>query len=312
MPRIVIVQKPPVLLDRTQTIARAASAAREAADSGAELVVFPEAFVPGYPIWVWRLRPGSDMSLSERLHGQLLANAVNLEGDELSPLYTAARERKITVVCGVNERDATYSRSTIFNTVIVIGPDGTLRNRHRKLMPTNPERMVWGLGDASGLNVDDTPVGRLGTLICWESYMPLARFALYAQGVEVYVAPTYDSGQRWLATMQHVAREGACWVLGSGFALRAGDLPRDLPGRAELYPNDDEWINPGDSVVVAPNGKIFAGPLHEEYGVLSADIDLERVGDARRTLDVAGHYGRPDVFQLDVNRGPRKHVTFST
>ena len=310
MPRVAIVQKPPVLLDRAATIESAAAAVREAAEAGAQLVVFPETFVPGYPAWIWRLRPGGDAKLTERLHAQLLANAVDLDSEDLAPLCKAARQHKVTVVCGVNERDARFSRSTIYNTVVLIGPAGAILNRHRKLMPTNPERMVWGMGDATGLNVIETPAGRLGTLICWENYMPLSRFALYAQGVEVYVAPTYDSGERWLASMQHIAREGGCWVLGSGFALRGRDIPEGFPGKAELFPDPDEWINPGDSVIVAPGGKIAAGPLHQAFGVLTADIDLDLCGVARRTLDTAGHYSRPDIFQLHVDRRPLKPVEF--
>jgi nitrilase len=310
MPRVAIVQKPPVLLDRAASIEGAVVAASEAAQAGAQLIVFPEAFVPGYPDWIWRLRPGRDAKLSERLHAQLLANAVNLDGDDLAPLYRAARQHKVTIVCGINERDANFSRGTIYNTVVIIGPDGTILNRHRKLMPTNPERMVWGMGDATGLNVIATPVGRVGTLICWENYMPLSRFALYAQGVEVYVAPTYDNGERWLASMRHIAREGGCWVLGSGFALRGRDVPDGVPGKAELYPDPEEWISPGDSAIVAPGGKLVAGPLHKEFGVLTADIDLDLCGVARRTLDTAGHYSRPDIFQLHVDRRPLKPAEF--
>ena len=211
----------------------------------------------------------------------------------------------------MNERDAEFSGGTLYNTVVVIGPDGVVLNRHRKLMPTNPERMVWGFGDASGLRTVETLCGRVGTLICWESYMPLARYALYAQGVDVYVAPTYDSGERCVATAQHIAREGGCWVLGSGCAFRASDIPDAVPGKAELFRNPDEWVNPGDSVIVAPGGKIVAGPMHEELGILYADLDLERVGMARRSLDVVGHYSRPDIFDLRVNARALKPVEFT-
>ena len=235
---------------------------------------------------------------------------MSLGGDDLAPLYQAAKEHNVTIVCGVTERDADFSRSTIYNTAVVIGADGRLMNRHRKLMPTNPERMVWGFGDASGLKVQDTPCGRIGTLICWENYMPLARCALYAQGVEIYIAPTYDSGDRWIATLQHIAREGGCWVVACGAAFQARDLPDSIPGKEELYPNPDDWVNPGDSVVVAPGGKIAAGPLRRELGILYADIDLEQVGIARRSLDVVGHYLRPDIFQLHVNTKALKPVAF--
>jgi nitrilase len=311
MPRIAVIQQAPVFLDRAATLARAVGALRDAAQADAKLVVFPEAFIPGYPAWVWRLRPGPDMALADRLHARLRDQAVSLAGDDLLPLREAAKEHQVTVVCGIEEMDAEYSRGTLYNTVVTIGPDGSLLNRHRKLMPTNPERMVWGLGDASGLKVVDTPCGRVGTLICWESYMPLARSALYAQGVQIYVAPTYDSGDRWIATTRHIAREGGCWVVGSGCALQGRDLADGLLDEAALYPDADEWINGGDSVVVAPGGKIVAGPLHEQFGMLLAEIDLERVGLAQRSLDVAGHYARPDIFRLQVDRRAFAPVEFA-
>jgi nitrilase len=248
------------------------------------------------------------MALAEQIHARLLANAVDLDQAHLQPLQQAAREHEVTIVCGMHERDATFSRATLYNTVVTIGPEGELLNRHRKLMPTNPERMVWGFGDARGLRVVDTPVGRLGALICWENYMPQARLALYAEGIELLAAPTYDSGERWVASMQHIAREGGCWVLGAGCVLQGRDLPRDFPGREQLYPDDDEWINGGDSAVVAPGGRLVAGPLHNERGTLFAEVDLERVGSARRSLDVAGHYSRPDLFTLQVHRQPQRPV----
>jgi nitrilase len=312
MARIAIVQQPPVFLDRAATLDKAVAALDEAARAGARLVVFPEAFIPGYPAWMWRLRPGDDMALTEQLHARLRANAVDLSSEDLAPLRQAAHQHEVTVVCGINERDDGFSRNTLYNSVVVIGPDGAIANRHRKMMPTNPERMAWGFGDASGLKVVDTPCGRVGALICWENYMPLARCALYAQGIEVYVAPTYDSGDRCLATMQHIAREGGCWVLGSGCAFQGRDIAATLPDKAKpLYPDADEWIHPGDSVVVAPGGKIVAGPLHEACGILYADIDLARVGMAQRSLDVTGHYARPDLFQLHVNTAPARPVVFS-
>jgi nitrilase len=171
--------------------------------------------------------------------------------------------------------------------------------------------MVWGAGDATGLKVVDTPCGRVGALICWESYMPLARYALYAQGIDLYVTPTYDNGERAVATMQHIAREGGCWVVSCGCAFQARDIPDAFPGKAELFPRAEEWINPGDSVVVAPGGKVVAGPLHEERAILYAEIDLERVGMARRSLDVVGHYARPDLFELKVNTRPQRPLQLS-
>ncbi|HEY8698379.1 MAG TPA: carbon-nitrogen hydrolase family protein [Rhizomicrobium sp.] len=310
MPSVAIVQQAPVLLDKAASLGSAVAAVREAAAKGANIVVFPEAFIPGYPAWIWRLRPGTDARLTEQIHSALFTNAVDLGTDDLAPLRAAAREHKVCIVCGLNEREGEFGRGTLYNTVVVIGPDGTVLNRHRKLMPTNPERMVWGMGDASGLKTVATPHGRLSALICWENYMPLARYAVYAQGVEIYVAPTYDAGETWISTMRHIAREGGCWVVGSGFALQAKDIPASFPGKAQLYPDADEWINPGDSVVVAPGGKLVVGPLHKEYGLLYAEIDLESIPAAKRTLDTTGHYARPDIFHLAVNRSPSLPIEF--
>jgi len=311
MSKLAIVQEPPVFLDRDGTIESAVKFVGQAATQGAELVVFPEAYVPGYPAWVWRLRPGGDWDPSERLHQRLLEQAVDLERGDLDPLCEAARRHRVTILCGVNERAGDMSRTTLYNSYVVIGSDGGLLNRHRKLMPTNPERMVWGFGDGSGLNVVDTPCGRVGTLICWENLMPLARCSLYAQGVEIYFAPTYDSGDDWIGSLRHIAREAGCWVVGSGNLLRGSDLRVEVVGLEDIYPDPDEWVNPGDSVVIAPGGEMVAGPLHKEQGILYAEVDTARVGPARRTLDVVGHYSRPDIFRLNVNRQPQSPVEFT-
>ena len=310
MCRVAIVQTAPAMLDKDAGIRKAVTRLEAAANQGAVLVVFSETFLPGYPAWVWRLRPGADWQLSEALYQRLTTQAIDLATDDLLPLCEAARRLQLTVVLGVVERDPDYGRTTLYNTVVIIGPDGSMLNRHRKLMPTNPERMVWGLGDASGLRVVETAAGRLGSLICWENYMPLARYALYAQGMQVHIAPTYDTGEGWLGTLQHIAREGRCWVLGCGHLLRGRDLPEDLPGREQLYPDPEEWINPGDSVVIEPGGRVAAGPLHEEDGLLIHDIDPAQTAVARRALDVTGHYARPDIFQLRVHRAALPPVAF--
>ena len=310
MIQLAIIQKAPVFLNKQKTIASAVSLVKEAATAGADLVIFTEAFIPGYPAWIWRLKPGADFGLTSEIHARLLKNAVNLEGDDLHPLYAAAKKFKVTIVCGMNERESQLSRATLYNTVVVIGPDGKLLNRHRKLMPTNPERMVWGFGDATGLKVVETASGRIGTLLCWENYMPLARYALYAQGVEIYIAPTYDSGDSWIGSLQHIAREGCCWVVGSGNILKANDIPDDFPEKARLYPDNEEWVNPGDSVVIAPGGAIVAGPLRKEDGILYCDIDCARVAQSKRALDVAGHYSRPDIFTLHVNSKAQTPIVF--
>jgi nitrilase len=308
--RIAVIQKPPVMLDREKTIDRALDSVDEAVGQGASLLVFPEAYIPGYPTWIWRLRPGGDMALSGEIHARLRANAVDIARGDLQLVQDAAARHGVTIVLGVNELDSNFSGTTLFNTVVIIGPEGTILNRHRKLMPTNPERMVWGIGDATGLRVVDTPAGRLGALICWESYMPLARYALYAQGIEIYVAPTWDTSDTWLATMRHIAMEGGCWVIGTATALQGSDLPDDFPERDRLF-DPEEWINDGNAVVVKPMGKVVAGPLNREKGILYAEIDEEDARRARRSLDVCGHYSRPDIFSFSVDRRPLDPVNFS-
>ncbi|HYW27202.1 MAG TPA: carbon-nitrogen hydrolase family protein [Terriglobales bacterium] len=306
--RVAVVQHPPVLLDREATLARGVELLDEAARAGARLISFPETWVPGYPEWLWRLRPGQDRALTDEIHARLLRNAVDLDAGHLEPLQDAAREHGVTVLVGVHERDGRFSRGTLYNTAVLVGPDGAILNRHRKLVPTNAERMVWGQGDGSGLRVVETPAGRVGGLICWENYMPLARFALYSQGLDFYIAPTWDAGSGWVSTMRHIALEGRCWVLGNGTAMRGRDVPADFPGRERLFPDQDDWFNPGDSVVVGPDGRVMAGPLRDEHGVLYADCDPAAAAAGRRTLDVAGHYGRPDVFRLEVRMEPRTPV----
>ena len=224
MIKVAIIQQAPIFLDKEKTIQKAVALIEEAAGSGAKLIVFPETFIPGYPDWIWRLRPANDEKLTEEIHALLLSNSVNLETGDLLSICNSAKKHKVTVVCNVNERDFENSQTTIYNTNVIIGSKGQILNRHRKLMPTNPERMVWGFGDASGLKVVETSCGKIGGLICWENYMPLARYSLYAQGVEIYIAPTWDNGDIWISSMRHIAKEGACWVLGSGSAIRASDM----------------------------------------------------------------------------------------
>lgn len=312
MATLAVVQKAPVFLNKTATISRAVNSVTEASSKGAELVIFTEAFIPCYPAWIWRLRPGKDGRLSEQLYSRFFENALVMEYDDLSTLCESARKYNVTIVCGIVERDNKFSRATLYNTTVVIGPDGSILNRHRKLMPTNPERMVWGFGDASGLKVIDTPFGRLATLICWENYMPLARYALYSQGVEIYIAPTYDSGNAWIGTLQYISREGRCWVVGCGNLLRGSDIPDDFPDKDSIYPDKDEWINPGDSIVIAPGGDIVAGPMCKEEGILYCDVDNKLAAEAKRSLDVAGHYSRSDIFKLHVNTKEQPPVDFDS
>ena len=307
--KVAVVQAPPVLLDRAATIERMLGRMDEVAAAGAGLIVFPEAYVPGYPTWVWRLKPGADMALAGEIHARLREQAVDLDRGGLAPIAERAARLGVTVVSGVHEIDGQFSGTTLFNTVVVIGPDGAILNRHRKLMPTNPERMVWGCGDGRGLKVVDTPAGRIGTLICWENYMPLARYALYAQNLEIHVAPTWDCGEEWVASMRHIAREGGCWVIGTATAIQGKDIPENFPERGRLF-EDEDWLCDGGAVIVRPSGKIAAGPLMREKGVLYGEIDPDAARRSRRSLDVTGHYARPDLFELRVDRSARPAVAF--
>lgn len=307
--KIAIVQNPPAYLNKEKTIALAVEYIERAAKNGAALIVFPEAYISGYPTWVWRLRPGDDMGLMGEIHERMVQSAVDLSSDDMKPVLDTAKKHKVTVVIGLNEIDSEFSGSTIFNSVVVVGPDGSILNCHRKLMPTNPERMVWGSGDASGLRVVDTPVGRIGTLICWENYMPLARYALYAQNLDILVAPTWDVGEVWQASMRHIAREGGCWVLTTAMALESSDMPADFPERDIVFPTE-EWINVGGAMVVGPSGSVGGGPLVEKKEILYAEIDSDASKKARRSLDVAGHYSRPDIFTLNIDRSKINPVDF--
>lgn len=310
MTKIAVFQQPPVYLDLDKSMSRAIDLIEEAARDGAQMVVFPEAWFPGYPTFVWRLPPGAGMGKTDELFTRLQTNSVDLSRRGMAPLQEAAKEHGVVIVAGYQELDGAVSGSTLFNSCIIIDADGTIANNHRKLMPTNPERMVWGFGDGAGLNVVETAVGRVGALLCWENYMPLARYALYSQNIDIYVAPTWDSGETWLATMQHIAREAGCWVIGCATSLEASDIPADIPYYDELFPNKDEWVNPGDAVVYKPFGGLHAGPMHREKGVLFAEIDVKAARSSRRKFDASGHYARPDVFSLHVNRTMQAPVTF--
>lgn len=308
--KIAVVQQPPVYLDKARSIERAVELMAQAAEEGSRLIVFPEAWLPGYPTFVWRLSPGADMAKTDELYALSQANSVDLSKDDLAPVKEAAKEHGMVVVIGHQELDGAVSGSTLFNSVAIIDADGRMLNNHRKLMPTNPERMVWGFGDGSTLRVVETAVGRVGALLCWENYMPLARFALYAQNIDIYCAPTWDSGPSWLATMQHIAREGGCWVIGCATSIEAADVPETLIHRTELFPDDGEWINPGDAVVHKPFGGQVAGPMHKKKGLLIAEIDVDAARASRRKFDVAGHYARPDIFRLTVNQVPQSPIGF--
>jgi nitrilase len=300
---VAAVQAAPVFLNREATVEKTCRRIAEAAGRGARLVVFPESFIPCFPDWVWLALPTGDSGeIHNRLYIDLLANAVAVPSAATDRLGEAARDAGAHVVIGVTEVNAEASGASLYNTLLFFGPDGSLLGKHRKLIPTSAERLVWGQGtDGGTLRTYDTPLGKLGGLICWENYMPLARYALYARGVQLYVAATWDCGDVWLATLRHVAKEGRTFVLGCCTALRAADLPDTFTLKDQLYPDPDEWINPGGSAIVGPDGKLLAGPVLEREEILYAEVDLRRSIAGKRTLDVAGHYARPDVFELIVH-----------
>jgi nitrilase len=303
--RVAAVQASYVLMDQAATLDRVAALTGEAAAQGAQLAAFPEVFVPGTPIWI-DTRPIWDGD--EDWFRLLAENAVVVPGPATERLGAIARDNEVWLVIGVEERER--HGGTIYNTVLYFSPGGALAGRHRKLVPTGSERTVWGMGDGSTLRVVDTPFGRVGGLICWENYMPLARFHMYAQGVDLWIAPTLAVGDGWISTLQHLARENRMFVAGVNPVLHAGQIPAGFPHRDRLVPpgyleDNGPWLEEGNTVIIAPNGKIIAGPVREKEETLIADLDLGAVLAARRHLDPAGHYNRPDVFRLHVDTSPR-------
>ena len=304
---IAAVQACPAFMDLDASVEKACSLIAEAGAAGAALAVFPECFLPGYPLWVWFIPPGHTHPLRE-LFSLLHANSVAVPGPAVDRLCAAARAANVTVVMGINERNEEASGSTLFNSILFIGADGELLGKHRKLVPTGGERLVHGRGDGSGLRVHDTPFGKLSGLICWENYMPLARYALGSWGTQVHAAPTWDRGEPWLSTLRHVAKECRCFVVGCGSPMRKDDLPDSLAFKAKYLGDVEGWLNPGDSMIVDPDGKVLAGPAGEEETILYALVRAEQLTGPRWQLDIAGHYARPDIFRLQVDRSARPMI----
>ena len=302
--RIAAVQAAPVFLDLDATIEKACGLIETAAKGGASLVAFPEAFVPGYPVWVWFIPSGKTHPL-RALYARLHANSVAIPGPEVNRLCEAAADSGVTVAIGVNERNSEGSDSTLYNTLLYLGAEGRVLGKHRKLIPTAGERLVWGQAAGSDLEVFELPFGRLSGLLCWENYMPLARYALTAWGEQIHVAPTWDRGEPWISTMRHVAKESRCFVLSACQAFHMDDIPDELEFKAEYLNGVDGWLNPGLSLIVDPDGKVLAGPLEAEEGILYADVHPDQLVGPRWQLDTAGHYARPDIFELRVHREPR-------
>ena len=286
--RVACIQAEPVIFDRDATIAKIGALAQEAAAGGAELVLFPETFVPVYPSNRWA-RDLAHGTAGARVFGRLLEQSVEVPGPHADELGAIAREHGLWLAVGVNERE----RGTIYNALLLFGPDGALALHHRKLVPTNHERLVWGQGDGRGLDTVDTGAARVGGLICWENLMPLARFALYERGVEIYLAPTADDSDDWHASLRHIARESRAFVVSSCSFQRAASYPDDVPLAA-----GDDLLDRGGSAILSPTGEYLAGPLWDEEGMLFADLDPAALHAARQRFDPAGHYHRPELLSL--------------
>ena len=290
--KVACAQVEPVLFDRDATIGRIAEVAGEVAGNGAQLVLFPEAFIPAYPSnrWVRFLAGGQD---SKSAWAKLARSSLEIPGPDSDRIGEIAREHGLLLAVGANELDG----GTIYNALLLYGPDGELALHHRKLVPTNHERLVWGQGTGAGLEADETGVGRVGGLICWENFMPLARFSLYQSGVEIYLAPTAEDSEQWHDSMKHIARESRAFVLSCCVLQRASSFPDDVQ-----LAEGDELIGRGGSAILAPDGSYLAGPLWDEEGILYAELDPQRLYEERQRFDPAGHYHRPDVFRLKVRR----------
>jgi nitrilase len=310
--KVAVVQAAPVLFDREATVEKACRLTVEAAAQEAQLILFPEALVPAYPRGLaFGTVVGGRSAEGRRTWQRYWANAVDVPGPATEALGAAARQGNAYLAVGVIERDSQFSQGTLYCTLLYFGPDGRLLGKHRKLKPTGAERLIWGEGDGSTLTVIQTEIGRIGGLICWENYMPLARMAIYGKGVEIYLAPTADARDTWHATLRHIACEGRCFVLGCNQFVTRAMYPADLEGIEDLA-GQPEVICRGGSAIISPLGEVLAGPLYDQEGVLFAEFDLAEVARGKFDFDVVGHYARPDVFQLTINERPAPPVANET
>ncbi len=303
--QVAVVQAAPVMFDTRRSLQKVADLTADAAKMGAGLVVFPEAFIAGYP-------KGHDFGVSVGIRSpagrddfrRLFESAIEVPGVGTEFLGAVARDQGVHLVVGVIERDG----GTLYCTALIFAPDGTLLGKHRKLMPTAMERVIWGSGDGSTLPVVSANLGKIGAVICWENYMPLLRMAMYAKGIELYCAITVDDRDTWVPTITHIALEGRCFVLSACQLLRRSDLPGDYP--TDRFPAAQQTLIRGGSCIIGPLGQILAGPKYGEECILSAELDLADLPRAKFDFDVVGHYARPDVFRLEVNEKPMKSVSF--
>jgi len=311
--RVAVVQSAPVLFEKEATVRKALGLVKDVAAQGARIVMFPEAYVPAYPRGLtFGMRVGSRTLEGRRTWERYWANSVNVPGPDTEALGAAAGEAGVYLAVGVVERDQDFGGGTLYCSLLYFGPDGRLLGKHRKLKPTASERLIWGEGDGSTLTVVSTEYGRMGGLICWENYMPLARAAMYGKGVEIYMAPTADARETWQSTLRHIALEGRCFVLGCNQYVTKSMYPRDLVGIVEELEEQPEVMCRGGSVVISPLGEVLGGPLWDKEGVIYADLDMGEIARGKLDFDAVGHYSRPDVFQLRVNDKPLRPVSYGS
>lgn len=305
--RAAVIQAAPVAFDRERTLRKAAELTAEAAARGAELAVFPEAFVSAYPRGLsFGAVVGARTAEGRDQYRRYWDSAVDVPGPAVDALSEMAARSHVHLVMGVIERDG----GTLYCTVLFFAPDGRYLGKHRKLMPTASERLIWGYGDGSTLPVFDTPLGLLGAVICWENYMPLLRMTMYAKGIQLYCAPTADGRDTWAASMRHIALEGRCFVLSCNQFCRRSDYPEDY--ESPFGDEPDTVISRGGSCIVGPLGEFLAGPDYTDEAILVADLDMGDIPRGKFDFDVVGHYARPDIFQLRVNEQPRPAVSAMT
>ncbi|WP_419872548.1 carbon-nitrogen hydrolase family protein [Candidatus Pristimantibacillus sp. PTI5] len=308
--RVAVVQAAPILFDKESAFQKIEKYSLEARQQGAKLLVFPEVFLSGYPRGLTLgTRVGSRTSGGREDWSRYWESSIDIPGEDTDRLGEIANENDLYLVVGVVERDQEFSGSTLYNSIVYIGPDGEVLGKHRKLMPTGAERLLWGQGDGSSLTVIDTPFGRIGGLICWENYMPLARTAMYAKGIDILITPTADARATWQATLQHIACEGRCFVLSSNQFVTKSTYPTDLAGYLDIE-QDPDVLCRGGSAIVGPLGEYLEQPLYDQEGIIYADLDMSLVAQSRFDFDVVGHYNRPDIFQLVVNETKKDIVVF--
>ncbi len=301
-----VVQTASVLLDTPATVERALGLMKEAAAQGAQVLVFPEAFIGGYPKGAdFHIYLGARTAQGRAEFKLYFDAAVTVDGPEIARLASAALEHKLYVCVGIIERDG----GTLHCTAVYLGPDGRVLGKHRKLMPTALERLIWGFGDGSTLKAVDTPYGKMGAVICWENYMPALRMAMYQQRVALYCAPTADDRDTWIGTLQHIALEGRCFVLSACQHLRRSDFPSERMNN-RLPEAPETVLMRGGSAIIDPMGRILAGPVRDADALLTAELDLDTIPMAQLDFDVVGHYARADVFSLQVNTAVQSAVSF--